>query len=167
MFVYSVKSNTTLFSTDFFDYAFTFSNRSTNVTCCLPDHSFKLATCGKGASCAGQCSALGASLCPSGNCTSDPKTCQFDFDKISSDDRQRGRSDVTGSSSSLRSCFPRCKVVEDESCCFHKKCFEKRPKLCNWANFTTGKIRSADVLSGWTFCQDRLRHFVRKTFCQD
>ena len=27
--------------------------------------------------------------------------------------------------------------------------------------------RSADVLSGWTFCQDRLRHFVRKTFCQD
>ena len=27
--------------------------------------------------------------------------------------------------------------------------------------------RSADVLSGWTFCQDRLRHFVRKTFFQD
>ena len=128
------------FSVDFFDHAFTFSNRSSNVTCCLADNSFKVATCGKGASCAGQCSALGASLCPSGNCTSDPKTCQFDFDKISTDDRQRGRSDVTGSSSSLRSCFPRCKVVEDESCCFHKKCFEKRPKLCNWANFTTGKI---------------------------
>ena len=128
------------FSVDFFDHAFTFSNRSSNVTCCLADNSFKVATCGKGASCAGQCSALGASLCPSGNCTSDPKTCQFDFDKISSDDRQRGRSDVTGSSSSLRSCFPRCKVVEDESCCFHKKCFEKRPKLCNWANFTTGEI---------------------------
>ena len=29
------------------------------------------------------------------------------------------------------------------------------------------QIRSADILSGWTFCQDRLTCFVRKTFCQD
>ena len=140
MFVYSVKSNTTLFSTDFFDYAFTFSNRSTDVTCCLPDHSFKLATCGKGASCAGQCSALGASLCPSGNCTSDPKTCQFEFGQISPENRLRRQSVATQPLSSLRSCFPNCKVKKDPSCCYHERCYNKRPKLCDWINDLTGMI---------------------------
>ena len=141
MFVYSVKSNTTLFSTDFFDYAFTFSNRSTDVTCCLPDHSFKLATCGKGASCAGQCSALGASLCPSGNCTSDPKTCQFEFGQISPEDRLREQSDATELSSDLSYCLsttPKCQVRQDPSCCFHVECYNIRPKLCNWTNYLTG-----------------------------
>ena len=140
MFVYSEKSNTTLFSTDFYDFAFTFSNRSTNVTCCLPDNSFKVATCGKGASCAGQCSALGASLCPSGNCTSDPKTCQFEFGQISPEDRLREQSDATESSSSLSSCSPSCRVKIDPSCCYHQECYDKRPKLCDWKNYLTGMI---------------------------
>ena len=59
---------------DFFDNAVTYSNHASNITCCHPNNTFEVATCGQGASCAGQCSALGASLCPSGDCTDDPRT---------------------------------------------------------------------------------------------
>ena len=132
-------------SVDFFDYAFTFANRSTTVACCLPNNTIEEATCGKGASCAGQCSALGASLCPSGNCTSDPKTCQFEFDKILPEHRLRRQSDATESSSSLRSCYPKCKVKKDPSCCYHQECYNKRPKLCDWINDLTGMINHFQI----------------------
>ena len=130
-------------SVNFYDYAFTFANRSTTVACCLPNNTIEEATCGKGASCAGQCSALGASLCPSGNCTSDPKTCQFEFGQISPEDRLREQSDATELSSDLSYCLsttPKCKCKKDPSCCYHPQCYNMRPILCDWMNDLTGMI---------------------------
>ena len=46
------------------------------VNCCHLNNTIELAACGDGVSCAGSCSALGASLCPSGNCTGD---CEIPF----------------------------------------------------------------------------------------
>ena len=132
------------FSVDFFDHAFTFSNRSSNVTCCLADNSFKVATCGKGASCAGQCSALGASLCPSKKCTSDPKTCQLDFDNNLAEGRQRENSDATLSSSDLKYCentIHKCKVKTYKECCYNPNCLKRRgrKKKCKDLDYLTGK----------------------------
>ena len=99
-------------SVDFFDNAFTFSNHSSNVTCCHPDNTFEVATCGQGASCAGQCSALGASLCPAGECSDDPRTCELDFNNDNAESQQqRGRSTATYSGSDLKWCISKgCKV---------------------------------------------------------
>ena len=70
----SGNANTT--NVDFFDSSFTFSNESIEVGCCSPDMKLTNVTCGKGISCTGQCSAIDASLCPSGNCTGDPEDCR-------------------------------------------------------------------------------------------
>ena len=136
---------------DFFDKAFTFSSQMSNVTCCFPDNSLKVATCGKGASCAGQCSALGASLCPSSNCTNDPRTCQLDFDTDSTDARQRGNSDVTLSLSDLKYCTNtkhRCKVRKHNECCYNTNCLKRkgRKQTCKWLDFLTGKYPHFSVL---------------------
>ena len=61
------------------------------MTCCLPDKTSEVATCGQGASCAGQCSALGASLCPSGHCTYDPGTCDIGFIINATEDQRRSQ----------------------------------------------------------------------------
>ena len=57
----------------------------------LPDGTPEVATCGQGASCAGQCSALKASLCPSGNCTDDPRTCEISFKTEATEDQRRSQ----------------------------------------------------------------------------
>ena len=131
------------FSVDFFDHVFTFSNQSSNVTCCLSGTSFNV-TCGKGASCAGQCSALGASLCPSKKCTSDPKTCQLDFDNNLAEGRQRENSDATLSSSDLKYCentIHKCKVKTYKECCYNPNCLKRRgrKKKCKDLDYLTGK----------------------------
>ena len=138
------------FSVDFFDHAFTFSNRSSNVTCCLSGTSFNV-TCGKGASCAGQCSALGASLCPSGNCTGDPKTCLFDFDENLTEDRRRGSSPATWSLSDLKYCTNnkhKCRVRTHKECCYNPNCLKRkgRKKACRHLDWLTGKDY---LISNW------------------
>ena len=70
------KGNTTKSDVDFFDSAFTFLNESIEVGCCARDTTLTNVTCGQGTSCIGQCSAIDASLCPSGNCTEDSADCQ-------------------------------------------------------------------------------------------
>jgi len=52
----------------FFDYAFTYFDEPVTVTCCHQNNTMELATCGMGTSCEGSCSAIKASLCPSGDC---------------------------------------------------------------------------------------------------
>ena len=127
---------------DFFDTAFTFSERSSNVTCCKPDNTFKEATCGQGVSCAGQCSALGASLCPSGNCTDDPETCDVVFE--SAKGRKSGRSTDTFSGSDLDWCTNakhQCRVRKHKDCCYNSKClkWKGRKEACAWLNYLTGE----------------------------
>jgi len=59
----------------FFDASFTFSKKQIEVGCCAKDNTLTNVTCGQGASCQGQCSAIEASLCPSGKCTGNPDDC--------------------------------------------------------------------------------------------
>ena len=120
-----------LSSVGFFDNVFTSSASSSNVTCCHPDNTFEEATCGRGASCAGQCSALGASLCPSGICTDDPKTCELDIDN-----------GYTGSA--LDWCTNskhQCRVRRHSECCYNPKCLRwpGRTKACAWLSTLSGK----------------------------
>ena len=116
---------------DFFDNAFTFSNHMSNVTCCHPDNTFEVVTCGQGASCAGQCSALGASLCPSGNCTDDPKTCELDINNGYTG------SDLAWCTNSKH----QCKVVTHRECCYNPNCllWIGRKKTCAWLSALSGK----------------------------
>ena len=147
MFDYLIGNAANTFSVNFFDHAFTFLNQSSNVNCCLPNNTIEVATCGKGASCAGQCSALGASLCPSGICTSDPKTCQLDFDTNLAEGRKRENSNnsvATLSGSDLKYCTNnqhRCRVRDHEECCFNPNCltWTGRKEKCKDLAYMTGK----------------------------
>ena len=130
-------------SVDFFDNAFTFSTNVSEVTCCLPDNTPRVVTCGQGVSCEGQCSALdGASLCPSGNCTGDPRTCKVVFE--SDEDGQRGsRSIATYSGTDLDWCTNakhQCRVRKHKACCYNPKCLKwtGRREACAWLNYLTG-----------------------------
>ena len=128
-------------SVDFFDNAFTYSIGSSTVTCCHPDNTFEVATCGQGASCAGQCSALGASLCPSGNCTEDPGTCEIDFNHV--EDQGRERSTSSWSGSNLKWCTNskhQCKVRTYKDCCYNPNClmWRGRKAACAWLGYLTG-----------------------------
>ena len=62
--------------TTFYENTVSFSSEALNTTCCLADLSIVNVTCGRGASCAARCCALGATLCPSGVCSEDPDSCQ-------------------------------------------------------------------------------------------
>ena len=137
----SFLGNTTTASVDFFDNAFTFANNVSNVTCCHPDNSFEVATCGQGASCAGKCSAIGASLCPSGNCTDDPATCDLEFNDETSEDQGRKRSSATLSGTDLAWCTSDgCRVRKHKGCCYNPNClrWRGRRRACKWLNYLTG-----------------------------
>ena len=131
-------------SVDFFDNAFTFSNHSSNVTCCHPDNTFEVATCGQGASCAGACSALDASLCPSGNCTDYPGTCEIKFRSEDTEEEQSGGSTATLAGSDLKWCTgDRCRVRITPECCYNPNCLTEewtgRAEACGWLDYLTGK----------------------------
>ena len=144
---------------DFFDDAFTSSNQMSKVTCCHPDNTFEVATCGQGASCAGQCSALGASLCPSGECTDDPKTCDLEFRSENAEDGQSGGSTATYSGSDLDWCTNakhQCRVRKHKDCCYNPKCLKwnGRKEACSWLNYLTGNsIRFLEISSLSRFVQ--------------
>ena len=129
-------------SVDFFDSSFTYFNESIEVPCCSPNATLTDVTCGQGTSCIGQCSAIGASLCLSGNCTEDPEDCNLILDSAEA----RMRSSVaTLSSDRLKHCYPACKVKHIPGCCFHASCYAIRPKLCSKMNYFSSN--SFSVLS--------------------
>ena len=86
---------------DSVDETLTSAEENPNVTCCFSETGeARNVTYGGGLSCAGRCSAIGAELCPSGNCTSDPR----DWNPRLS----RERFAVAAlSASALRKCLPR------------------------------------------------------------
>ena len=134
---YFLGNTTTVPSVDFFDNAFTFSNNVSKVTCCHPDNTPKVATCGQGVSCEGQCSALGASLCPSGECTD----CDLEFNEENTERQQRGRSTATLSGTDLAWCTSDgCRVRKHKGCCYNPKCltWKGRKETCQWLNYLTG-----------------------------
>ena len=135
------SGNTNASTVDFFDNVFTFINQSVTVNCCRSDNTIELATCGLGASCAGSCSALGASLCPSGNCTGD---CEMPFEQETNQTEvQRRWSAATLPSSAFKWCPRRgCPVRRRKGCCYNPICKKRKPKACRWMNYLTGIIIS-------------------------
>ena len=129
----SGNSNTT--TIDFFEDVFTFSNKSVTVNCCHPNNTIELATCGLGTSCAGNCSALGASLCPSGNCSGN---CEMPFEQETKKIGSRGWSTATLPSSAFAWCSYRCNVWRHKGCCYHPTCRRRRSRACRWMNYLTG-----------------------------
>ena len=135
----------------FFDSSFTFSNESIEVGCCDNDMTVTNVTCGKGISCTGQCSAIEASLCPSGNCTGNLEDCGLHQEE---EYESTGPAAATGASWEFNWCLPGavrpiyktplphpvadCQVLHHSACCFHPKCYSKRPKACQWLNYFTG-----------------------------
>ena len=140
-------TNSPIVSVKFFDLVFTYSNETSNVTCCHTDNSPKYVLCGKGVSCAGGCAALEASLCPSGSCSDDPKTCDLDLNAIEAQSQNVGSSPVTSSLSDLKWCENsghQCRVRKHQLCCYNPNCLNEakwpgRKDACAWLNYLTGK----------------------------
>ena len=132
------KGNSITAEVDFFDFAFTFSSESIEVGCCDHDTTLTNVTCGQGSSCTGQCSAIEASLCPSGNCTEDPEDCRPNLLLAEEEGDGKGRSYATLPSWVFNWCTHRCPVRYHPSCCFHPTCRRRRWKLCSWMNYLTG-----------------------------
>ena len=147
------------------------------VTCCHPDNPPEEVTCGRGASCAGQCSALGASLCPSGKCTDDPITCDLEFPSKDDVEEEIGGSIATispldldveeESVGSIETLSPldlawcdnanhQCRVRKHKECCYNPKCLKwnGRKEACSWLNYLTGNsIRFLEISSLSRFLQ--------------
>ena len=117
---------------DFFDKTLTSANQSSVVECCFPEKGETIKRiCGRGISCAGQCSALEAELCPSGVCTEDPRDW-----KVEMTDGEF--LPATSSSMDLSSCAPGCRVQAKPLCCYHPICYDKRKESCEWFSFLSG-----------------------------
>ena len=144
----------------FFDASFTFSQKKIQVGCCAKDKTLTNVTCGQGASCQGkhshffslvffnsilgQCSAIKASLCPSGKCTGNPEDCDLlrllDAGE-ENENFQRFRSCATASSSQNGRCYPKCRVRKNPCCCYNPKCYAIRKELCcNVLDYVTGNV---------------------------
>ena len=126
---------------DFFEDVFTFLGESVTVNCCHLNNTLELATCGLGGSCAGSCSALGASLCPSGNCTGN---CEMSFEQETNENKARGQ--LSASSMDPRRfkwCSARCNVWRHKGCCYNPVCRQRRSRACRWLDYLTGVIISS------------------------
>ena len=137
-----LSENTNTTSVDFFENVFTFLNESVTVNCCHPNNTLELATCGLGASCAGSCSALGATLCPSGDCTGD---CEVPFEEEETNPNETSRRSpaiyVNPPSWKFKWCSARCNVWKHKGCCYNPVCRRRsgsHKRACRWFNYLTG-----------------------------
>ena len=137
--------------------------------CCSPNTTLTKVTCGQGTSCTGECSAIGASLCPSGTCTEDPEDCSPSLllEQASREDSSgKQRAATSRPSWELRWCAPGCstlqihynlsslevqrycsetlppgcRVRKHSACCFHPTCRSRKRRVCKWLNYFTGRF---------------------------
>ena len=111
--------------------------------CCRRDNTPVSVHCGQGLSCAGTCSAQGATICPTGDCLG---TCEIALDQEAPPAPTTTGgvlSPSTKPSEAYRHCYPTCKVKgeQNQHCCFHPQCLKKRPGLCSWVNDLTGNVK--------------------------
>ena len=85
---YFPLGNKSLSALEFYETSFSLANNLTNTSCCSSTNKLLNVTCGSGLSCAGQCSALGASLCPTGNCTGNPQVKCLGFGSLANTCKQ-------------------------------------------------------------------------------
>ena len=136
LYLLPTSGNTNATSIDFFENVFTFLNESVSITCCHPNNTIKLASCGLGASCAGKCSAFGALLCPSGNCSGD---CEMPFEQETGGGIEaRSWTAATLPSKAFKWCSARCNVWKHQGCCYNPVCNKKRRRACRWMNYLSG-----------------------------
>ena len=108
--------------------------------CCTSDNKLTMVTCGRGASCAGECSAVQASLCPSRNCTGNPEDCSLEphleFEEEGDENIERC---PTCSGAHLKWCVAQgCPVSTSHECCYHPKCYKQMKEECCWRDYLTG-----------------------------
>ena len=108
--------------------------------CCTSDNKLTMVACGRGASCAGECSAVQASLCPSRNCTGNPEDCSLEphleFEEEGDENIERC---PTCSGAHLKWCVAQgCPVSTSHECCYHPKCYNQMKEECCWRDYLTG-----------------------------
>ena len=131
-----------------FDEAFSKAENISTVTCCFRETKEVVnVTCGNGTSCAAECTAQEAELCPSGNCTENPRDWVVHITGSGAGGGGGGVSPSAQSSSALKWCHPRCQVTANPVCCYNPLCLEKRPSGCAFFNFLTGKFQRSFSIS--------------------
>ena len=147
----------------FFDTSFTMSREEIEVGCCFPNKTVTKVTCGRGASCSGQCSAVEvekkakkyrkkknsatqASLCPSSNCTGDPEDCRLE-PLMEQGVENSLRCDACQGGSAVRWCWNECPVDVNHECCYNPGCYRKMKAECWWRDYMTGAFRPKVVSS--------------------
>ena len=83
---------------------------------------------------------MGASLCPSGNCSGN---CEMPFEQETNKIGSRGWSTATLPSSAFAWCSSRCNVWRHKGCCYHPTCRQRRSRACRWMNYLTGTTSSS------------------------
>ena len=154
----------------------------TKASCCASDNTQQQVLCGRGTSCAGECSAQGATLCPSGNCTDNPEDCKINLtleglatsfcsnkgETLCSSGQCVGNPDDCESSSDRRGfaqsllpswvfswCPKKCRFVRKyPACCYNPVCLRKRRRHCKWLENYLGSScpRPANIQRGTWTC---------------
>ena len=120
-----------------FENSFTFNNETIEVVCCLVDSTTTTVSCGLGVSCAGGCTAVGGTLCPSGKCTGLIEDCEPGLEV---DEEPQARSLASLPSWKTNRCVKNgCNVRFDKICCFSETCHKRRKRLCQWMSNYAGK----------------------------
>ena len=139
---------------DFYDTSFSLANHTTNTSCCTSDNQLLSISCGRGLSCAGQCSALQATLCPTNNCTGDPRDCQ---PNMVEEGRERGVAPANLPSWVFSWCTSNCRWVSYyPACCYNPKCLKKKARVCkrlkNYLGLSALSLMFTNHLSAGSSC---------------
>ena len=140
-----ITGNNSSKSVDFFEHSFSFAANMSRISCCKSNNDLVTVLCGRGLSCAGQCSALGATLCPSANCTGHTQDC-FIFPNVTNTESQDDSGQRKVSTSNLPSwvfswCPRNCRLVSYyPSCCYHPKCYNRKKRRCRWMQNYVGEL---------------------------
>ena len=117
-------------------------NVTITTTCCASDQSPMNISCGQSMSCSARCTSLGASLCPTQQCTEDPKDCRPEWPPKEEESTTRSKRRAAVKPSQAYSWCPRyCKWVwYYPACCLHPTCYKKQPRRCNWLYYYLGNM---------------------------
>ena len=116
----------------FYNEVMTFDETDVTVTCCQLDGTPISVTCGRGLSCAASCLSAEAFLCPSRDCNACDNTQQSQA--------TTGASDWRWCSSASYNCKVNPDKGGNKGCCFNPTYQRRRPILCQWLQFTVGRL---------------------------
>ena len=136
--MFSVPDENSRFLIDFYDHVVTSGNETIEVVCCTSDKRSLNVSCGQGKSCSSHCTALSASLCPTGQCTGDFKDC-LPGQEDQRNKRKRARFATVNLPSWVFSwCTKNCPVRKWPKCCFNPNCQKEKKNACKWMRYYSG-----------------------------